>query len=154
MLIVIQATMSANVLPLLQLAHLQKRVTVVMEFVNAVLQAHALETLKVLIVTPPIMSVNVPHLSQNVHLPKLVTVEMESVSVAQLAAVPEMRKELIAIRLIMSVNAPHLSQLVHPLKPATRVMAFANVELQVLVLVNPQAHTATLQTTFVNARHR
>ena len=102
----------------------------------------------------PTMFVNVPHLSQNVHLLKLVTVGMESVSVAQLVAVQEMRKELIAIRLIMSVNAPHLSQLVHPLKPATRVMAFVNVELQVRVLVNPQAHTAMLQTTFVNARHR
>ena len=33
-LIVIPATMSANVLPLLQLAHLQKRVIVVMEFVS------------------------------------------------------------------------------------------------------------------------
>ena len=125
-----------------------------MEFVNAVLQAHASETLKVPIVIPAIMSVNVPHLLRHAHLPKLVTVEMESVSVAQLVAVQEMRKELIAIRLIMSVNAPHLSQLVHPLKPATRVMAFANVELQVRVLVNPQAHTAMLQTTFVNARHR
>ena len=87
MLIVIQATMSANVLPLLQLAHLQKRVTVVMEFANAVLQAHASETLKVPIVIPAIMSVNVPHLLRHAHLPKLVTVEMESVSVAQLVAV-------------------------------------------------------------------